>query len=32
VNAIAPELIEERRRELDELEKKKRKGRKFWKR
>jgi predicted outer membrane lipoprotein len=32
VNAIAPELIEERRRELEELEKKRRKGRKFWRR
>jgi predicted outer membrane lipoprotein len=32
VNAIAPELIEERRLELDELEKKKRKGGKFWRR
>jgi predicted outer membrane lipoprotein len=32
VNAIAPELIEERRREANELEKKRRKGRKFWRR
>ncbi len=32
VNAVAPELIEERRRELEELEKKRRRGRKFWRR
>jgi hypothetical protein len=32
VNAIAPELIEERRRQLDEEEKKSRRGWKFWRR
>jgi hypothetical protein len=32
VNAVAPELIEERRRELDEQEKNNRRGWKFWRR
>ncbi len=32
VNAVAPELIEERRRELDEKEKNNRRGWKFWRR
>ena len=31
-NAVAPELLEERRRELDEMEKKGRTGWKFWRR
>jgi hypothetical protein len=32
VNAVAPEIIEERRRELDEMEKKDRRNWKFWRR
>lgn len=32
VNAVAPELIEERRRHLDEMEKKNRRDWKFWRR
>lgn len=32
VNAVAPELLEERRRELDEMEKKNRAGWRFWRR
>jgi hypothetical protein len=32
VNAVAPELFEERRRQLDEMEKKDRRGWKFWRR
>jgi hypothetical protein len=32
VNAVAPEMLEERRRELDEMEKKGRTGWKFWRR
>jgi hypothetical protein len=32
VNAVAPELFEERRRELDEREKRERRGWKFWQR
>jgi hypothetical protein len=32
VNAVAPELFEERRRELDEIEDKERRKRKFWRR
>jgi len=30
VNAVAPDLVEERRRQLDEMEKKGRTGWKFW--
>jgi hypothetical protein len=32
VNAVAPELLDERRRELDEMEKKSKQGWKFWRR
>jgi hypothetical protein len=32
VNAVAPEIIEERRRELDEMEKKDRRNWRFWRR
>jgi hypothetical protein len=32
VDAVAPELLEERRRQLDEMEKKNRGGWKFWRR
>jgi hypothetical protein len=32
VNSVAPELLEERRRQLDEMEKKGRTGWKFWRR
>ena len=32
VNAVAPELFEERRRHLDEIKKKDRRGWKFWRR
>jgi hypothetical protein len=32
VNAVAPELFEERRRELDQLEKGNRRGWRFWRR
>jgi hypothetical protein len=32
VNAVAPDLIEERRKYLEEQEKKRRRGRKFWRR
>jgi len=32
VNAVAPELINERRRELEEREKKDRRGWRFWRR
>ncbi|MHB1209275.1 MAG: hypothetical protein ACYC1I_06160 [Acidimicrobiales bacterium] len=32
VNAVAPEMIEERRRQLDELEKKSRRSWRFWRR
>jgi hypothetical protein len=30
VNAVAPEMLEERRRELDEMQKKDRRNWKFW--
>jgi len=32
VNAVAPEMLEERRRELDEMERKSKGGWKFWRR
>jgi hypothetical protein len=32
IDAVAPELFEERRRVLDEIEKKERRGWKFWRR
>jgi hypothetical protein len=32
VNAVAPELFEERRNQLDEMERRDRRGWKFWRR
>ena len=32
VDAVAPQMFEERRRELEEMEKRDRKGRRFWRR
>jgi hypothetical protein len=32
VNAVAPEMIQERRRELDEMEKRDKRNWKFWRR
>ena len=32
IDAVAPELFEERRRELEEMEKRQRRGWKFWRR